>query len=485
MKFKKINKLLPITLLLGCNLAPEHELPEVNIPCNWHSVKNEEWISSSPTNRLWWENFNDPILSSLIDRAGTKNLDLQIAATRILQVRREKKGKAFENYPHIDGSVAFGHVYNQRSILDSLLKHAVKDNARGSNRINTDFLEVGFDAEWEIDFFGRIAHELKALNAKIESAEESLCDLWVTLTAEIARNYIELRSAQQRLDLLEENISVHEDLLYLHKVLENIGQISAIDTGALQEALYQIKQQKPLLDLSIAKSIHHLSILLGQSPHELFEELQNPLPIPCLPTEKTIGVPSELLRRRPDIRKAEKDLAAATERVSSAIAALFPRFSIRGFIGDVSTCIRTLLNPSSGTWFAESQLLLPIFNSRLLQQDVDVSKLNRQEAFYNYQKAVYLALEETENAIASFNSDQEKLDLQTLSLYETQKNLDLTKMLYDVGDKDYITVQEKRRSYLTARDNLLQSQVALLMDYISIYKAIGGGWEEDCNESNL
>ena len=268
-------------------------------------------------------------------------------------------------------------------------------------------------------------------------------------------------------------------------MLENIGQISAIDTGALQEALYQIKQQKPLLDLSIAKSIHHLSILLGQSPHELFEELQKPFPIPCLPTEKTIGVPSELLRRRPDIRKAEKDLAVATERVSSAIAALFPRFSIRGFIGDVSTCIKTLLNPSSGTWFAESQLLLPIFNSRLLQQDVDVSKLNRQEAFYNYQKAVYQALEETENAIASFNSDQEKLDLQTLSLYETQKNLDLTKMLYDVRDKDYITVQEKRRSYLTARDNLLQSQVALLMDYISIYKAIGGGWEEDCNESNL
>lgn len=457
-------------VLLGCTVGPKYEPPSMEIPCEWHSPASEGMqIEPQDDCFLWWESLNDPILNSLIERASCQNLDLHIAATRILEARLEEKGGQASLYPHLDASAAYGHVqYNQKTlnkILGDCCRH------KGSESKNLNFFEFGFDAEWELDLFGMRAHEIKALKAKIESSRESFCQLWVTLSAEVAKNYIELRSLQLRLAVLNKNINVQKDNLSLTESLIQGGFAGTIDQKQAEAQLSQLVAQEPQIKLSIDKAIHRLSILLGYPPGELFSELYEPCVLPSLPCQKPIGIPSELLRRRPDIRKAERDLAAATEQVGVAVAALFPRLSLTGFIGDLGT-----MSSNGFTWFASPQLLLPIFNSKLLKQDVEFNKIKTRQAYYEYQKIVLEALEEAENAIASFHYELERNHQLGQAWKANQETYELTFQLYEKGFKNYVDVLDINRSLLAAEEAYLQSQSELLYHYVALYKALGGGW---------
>jgi NodT family efflux transporter outer membrane factor (OMF) lipoprotein len=308
-------------------------------------------------------------------------------------------------------------------------------------------------------------------------AEESLCDVWVTLSAEVARNYIELRGLQLRKQLILKNISSQQDSVQLTQELIEIGSASTIDLLQTEEQLSLLIAQKPLIDLSIDKAIHRLSLLLGYAPGELFSELCASGDLPRLPNEKPIGLPSDLLRRRPDIRRAERNLAAATESFGSAIAALFPRLSLYGFVGEINTRLKSLTNGQGVAWFAAPQLLFPIFNSRLLKQDVEASKIQAHQALFEYQKTVLDALEEVENAIASFRYEFERNEQLDHARHTDQMASQLTLQLYQKGIKDYLAVQIANRSLLAVEDTHIQSRIALLLHYVSLYKALGGGWD--------
>ena len=330
----------------------------------------------------------------------------------------------------------------------------------------------------EIDLFGMKKHEINALKAKIDSSEAEFCHIRITLSAEVARNYIELRGLQQRLKVMARDIDAQKETLQLTTNLIDFGFADAVDQMQAEEQLSLLSAQKPQIELSIHKTIHRLSLLLGYTPGHLFDELCEPCMLPSLPCETPIGIPSELLRRRPDIRKAERELAAATELVGSAVAALFPRLSLQGFIGDIST-----LCSGSFTWFADSQVLFPIFNSKLLEQDVAINKIKAGQALYEYKKTVLAALEEAENAIASFHYERER-NRSLKQAQETSKEAyELALQLYRSGFKDYLEVLITHRSLLSAEDAYLQSQMELLFHYISLYKAIGGGWNviEPCD----
>ncbi|HEV8051667.1 MAG TPA: TolC family protein, partial [Parachlamydiaceae bacterium] len=238
--------------------------------------------------------------------------------------------------------------------------------------------------------------------------------------------------------------------------------------------------QKPQLEYLIDRSVNHLSILLGNLPGDLYCELAETMPLPILPCYQPMGIPSELLRRRPDIRKAERDLAAATEEVGTAIAALFPRISLTGFIGDITT----FCTSGSLTGFVGPQLLLPIFNSRLLKQDVCLNKIKVGQAFLQYQKTVLEALEETENAISAFHNELEKKELLKRLKISSEEAYQLSMQLYQSGLKNYLEVQLAQRSYLGAESALLQSQIDGLVNYIALYKALGGGWDRFSCELN-
>jgi outer membrane protein, multidrug efflux system len=468
--------LLPL-ICLGCvTVGPKYTPPSLDAPCEWHS---EPAVGMGEEKELdcfvWWESLQDPVLDSLIERAASQNLDLYIAANRILEARLEKKGGDASLYPHLDGSAAYGHVqYNQKT-----LDHIVGcENHKASNHKNLNFFEVGFDAEWEIDFFGKQAHEIEALKAKIEASKEEFSQLWVTLSADVARNYIELRHLQQQLEVIDKNITDQKDHLKLTQSLIQAGFAGANDERQAEEQLNTLVAEKPQIVFGIYKAIHRLSILLGYPPGELFAELNQPAALPCLPEEMPLGIPSELLRRRPDIRKAERDLAAATERVGSAVAARFPRISLSGFIGELGT-----LHSNGLAWFAGPQLLTPIFNSKMLKQDVEFNKIQAQQAMYEYQKTVLSALEEAENAIASFRYEWERNIHLREALQSSRKAYELTDQLYKKGFKSYFDVLIANRSRLTAEEAYLQSQSDLLLHYISLYKALGGAWNNSSQES--
>lgn len=463
----------------GCSLGPVYEEPQMEMPSMWHSDVPGRFHTSSSEDLIWWECLQDATLNALISCAATQNLDLQIAAIRVLQARAAVTGKKADLYPRIDGSVNSGHIlYSQDAMANGLLSTTLPLASHHHKR-KVDFYEFGFDAQWEIDLFGLTAHEISALRAQEEAVQESLCAIWVTLSAEIAKNYIELRGLQQRLEIAKRNIDVQTEVLQLTEELIDRGVVNESDYRSAQAEWNALKGELPLIELNMARASHRLSILLGLAPGDLCDGLSASNPLPCLPAACAIGMPSELLRRRPDIRKAERELAAATERVGSAIAALFPRFSLRGFLGDISTHAGSIFNPSSATAFVGPQLLVPIFNSRLLLQDVNYNKRATQEALLIYQKTVLEALEESENAIASFHFEEQRQLFLSEAHQKHLKALELAESLYQNGVIDSFALIKAKKAALLAEQSQLQSQIELLINYVSIYKALGGSWGRD------
>ncbi len=474
MKMLSVRSLLLVAGLTGCSVGPRYVPPEIEVPCTWHSEVPEGMNEEISDNNIWWENLQDPLLNELIALAANQNLDLYIAATRVLQARTEANGKKGDLFPHIDGSVTGGHVYYSKdALINGLLGTACPIRRKHVKR-NVNFFELGFDVEWEIDFFGKTAHDISALQAQEEATQEELCGVWVTLSAEIAKNYIELRGFQQRLHSNQRSIQTQEYAVKLTQELIERGILNNGDLSKTEAEWSNLKAENPLIELNIHRAIHRLSILLGYAPGDLFECLQVASGLPQLPLEQPIGMPSDLLRRRPDIRKAERELAAATERVGSAIAGLFPRFSLNGFIGDITTNAGSLFKPASATWFAAPQLLIPIFNSRLLMQDVDYNKIATQQAIYNYQKKVLDALEESENAIASYRYQDERSKHLAEAYQKYNKAFEFSQELYHQGITDYLAVITSEKALSLSEGVLIQSQVEQLLNYVSLYKALGG-----------
>lgn len=475
MKKQYSSYLMFCSLLSGCTVGPVYTPPEDATPAEWHSHIPSEMNSCSPDDLVWWENLQDPLLNQLIENAASQNLDLQIAATRVLQARTEANAKKADLYPHIDGSVNYGHAsYNKNALINGLLG---KSKSCHHGRRNINYYEIGFDVEWEIDLFGMTKHEIAAMKAHEEAVQESLCSIWVTLSAEIAKNYIEMRSLQARLEILQRTIKAQDEAIDLTQELLSRGVVNEIELGKAEAESSILRAQAPILEMGIDRAIHRLSILLGYTPGELYECLIVASSLPRLPTEMPIGMPSELLRRRPDIRKAERELAVATERVGSAVAGLFPRFSLNGFLGEISTHAGSLFKPASAIWVAGPQLLIPVFNSRLLMQDVEYNKIATQEALYNYQKVVLEALEETENAIASYRYESERFKNLDDAYTKYQKNEQQARQLYQEGVHDNLMVIEATKSVLNSEDVVVQSQTNLLLNYVYLYKALGGTWE--------
>lgn len=466
-----------LMMAMGCTLTPHYcQPPEMNVPTNWHSEPSEGTTHSPSDCFIWWQSLNDPLLNDLMECAAQQNLDLFIAGTRVLEARLAATGKTAELYPHVDGSLTAGHLqYNKKALINKFLgKHCSSHDH--SQKRNLNFFEIGFDATWEIDLFGFHQYENNAAQAKVESSEAKLHDIWVSLAAEIARNYIELRSAQQERELIFQQIENQQETLLLTQELLEIEIASAIDVQQAQEQLNILSAETPLVALRIDKAIHRLSILLGYGPGDLNVELCESRPLPLLPFEKPIGIPSDLLRKRPDIRLAERELAAATESVGSAVAALFPRLSLYGFIGDIGASLRSLTNGTGATWFAAPQLLFPIFNSRLLTQDVKLNKIRAQQALFQYQKTVLEALEEAENAIASLRYAMERNAYLTQAQQAKEETYLLTEELFHRGIKDYLELLAVQRQILMGNKISLQNQTHLLLHYVALYKALGGEW---------
>lgn len=462
-------------LLTGCLVGPNYEPPQMEIPCEWHTPTSEGINEASPDYVLWWKTLKDPILDSLIERAALQNLDMQAAAARIMEARAEKKSSIADLFPYLNGSVSYNHVYfSKDAILNSILSSTVPTVPF---KRNSDFFEAGFDAEWEIDLFGGLRREVRARQALLEKYEENLRDTWVSLTAEVARTYVELRGYQYRLAIIHNNIEAQSTSAHIIKdKLEN-GMASQLDMGRVEEQLYALQARQPLLELSKNKAIHRISILLGFPPGILYAELDPPKNLPELPYDKPIGIPSELLRRRPDIRKAERNLAADTEFIGSAVANLFPRLTLIGFIGQISTQLDTFTSSQSTAWFLSNALTFPILNAGKIVQEIKIREAKAQQSLIEYKKTVLLALEEAENAIAAFHNEMMRNYFLLKALQTNRETYKHARDLYDKGFQDYLSVTDAHRTLLASEDAYAQSKIDLLSHFVALYKALGGGWQ--------
>ncbi len=456
-----------LLLLSGCSLQEPYRFPELDIPCEWQTKLPDEEHDECFN---WWNHLNDPMLSALMLMASEGNLDLQIGMMRVLQARTEANGKYGDLYPRLDGSFNCGHVSFNKKILDSLVRKSCLNNS------SLSFFEIGFDAEWELDFFGKTQYDIAAAKAHAEGIEEDLSGVWVTVSAEIARNYVELRGLQSRRELLLERVEIGSQELTLNEELKSRGLIKTQDLNQLIANQSTLEAELPNLQLNISKAINRISILLGYNPGDLAEYLScyQPIDVPCT---APIGLPSELLQRRPDIRKAERELASATEKIGSAIASLFPRFSLWGFVGDISTKGGTLFDSSSFTWGVGPSVVVPIFNSKLLLQDVEYNKLATQEALYNYQKTVLEALEEAENAIAAYSAGETTLDHIRKASQVIQESEAQEAELKAKGVSSTLSLITVRKQALLAKDQEIQEVTSQLIRYITVYKTLGGAWE--------
>lgn len=466
---KRLLLLLSLSLV-GCTVGPHYVAPDMEVPCAWSPENAAELSEQSVDNFRWWESFNDPVLNSLIEMAAQQNLGLHLAMTRIMEARRTLKGGKTSAYPHVDGSVAYSYANFNQKTLDRIL--GIQER-RNKGRRHVDIFEAGFDAQWELDLFGMNKHRSAALEAMAEVSEEDFSNAWVTLSAEIARSYIELRGLQLRFEILNNNIESQKETQQLTSSLIAGGFAGSLEQAQVDEELNLLHSEQPQLKSLIEKNIHHLSILLGYLPRELICQLSVRSPLPDLPANRPIGMPAELLLRRPDIRKAERELAAATAEVGVAMAALYPRLSITGFLGDITTaCTKGNL-----VGLGSPQLILPLFNSKLLQDDVCLNKIKVKQALIRYQQTVLEALEETENAITAFHYELEKAQYLEHSKNASQNAHDQISQLYQNGLKSYLEVQTAHRTYLAAEGAFLQGQIDVLLNYISLYKALGGGWD--------
>jgi NodT family efflux transporter outer membrane factor (OMF) lipoprotein len=414
----------------------------------------------------WWTVFDDPKLISLIEQAFGSNLDLRIAASRIRQARASRGIAVSGIGPTVDASGSLRR--SEASSADSDMRSPTRNN-----------YQVGFDAGWEIDIFGGARRGIEVADAELQGAVENRRDVLVTLAAEVARNYIDLRTYQQRLAIARKNLEAQKHSANLTRIRFEGGFVSGLDVANADASVATTEAQIPLIESSARQTIYALSVLLDRDPGALIPELSKAEDIPATPPAVPIGVPSDLLRRRPDIRQAEADIHAATAQIGVATADLFPRVSIGGSIGWQASDTGDLFNPLSRFWSLGPSVSWNLFQTGRTLSNIELQKALQEQSILTYRKTVLTAIQEVENAlIASAKEQQHRKSLQS-AVAANRKAADLATQLYTEGHTDFLNVLSAQRSLYSSEDALAQSTQAMAVDLIALYKALGGGWEEE------
>jgi NodT family efflux transporter outer membrane factor (OMF) lipoprotein len=344
----------------------------------------------------------------------------------------------------------------------------------------TDLYQAGFDANWEIDLFGRVRRSIEAAEADVAAAVEDRRDALVTLLSEVARNYVELRSFQRRLDIARANLKAQQDTLDLTNARFKANLISDLDVARADAQVATTAAQIPALEAQRNTAAHRLGVLLGQPPASLLDELIGPAAdtaIPVGPPEVPPGLPSDLLRRRPDVRRAERQLAAATARVGVATADLFPRFSLTGSLGLQSDTFRDLGDSGSRFYSIGPSVSWPIFDAGRIRAQVRAENARQEAAVVTYEQSVLTALEDVENALVNHGKEQQRRDALRRAVAANRRSVEMATQLYDRGLTDFLDVLEAQRALFASEDALAQSDRTISTSLVALYKALGGGWE--------
>ncbi|MGE0251718.1 MAG: efflux transporter outer membrane subunit [Dongiaceae bacterium] len=460
---------LAVFLLCACSLTPHWLAPDVNTPKNFSEKLPPEIKISHAKLEKWWESFEDPVLTRVLDQALKSNLDLKIAAARIREVRAVSNIAYGDLFPTID---ATGAAVRRRGS-----ENAFSGSGATSGQV-TNLYSAGFDASWELDFFGQNRSALAAARADAKAAEEAYRNTMVSMLAEVARVYVNIRSLQKRLDLNANNIDAAKKTLDLTTQRVEVGLSPDTDRTRAQALLSGLEAQRPQLEAALKQESNNLMVLLGKQPGVIDFELQQKQPIPEADGVIPAGLPSDLLQRRPDIRQAERALEGESERIGVARADWFPRFSLTGTFALQSQRTSNLFDFGSRAFSVGPGVVWNVFDAGRIRNNIKAQTARQEQALSFYEKTVLQAFADVETSVASYSKELERRGALTDTVIANQRTTSLNKQLYEQGLTDFLSVLDSERELNASRDALAVSTQQATLNLIALYKALGGGWEE-------
>ena len=456
-------------LSTGCMVGPRYSRPAVITPPGF--VNAAEASAVLPLETLWWKTFHDAELDSLIARGIGANLDLEQASARVAQARASAGVARSQLAP--DSNLTGGATRDRQRFFTG-----IRPNGSPELRaVNFKDFVANFDASWEIDLWGRIRSRYHAALYDLAAQEQDRRDVLILLLSEIGRNYAELRGAQLRLDIAARNQRDESNIVSLTEIRAAAGLATERDVSQAKAALASLEATIPPLQSSFLVSLHRLGVLLGLQPEALRSELSVVAALPEAVNPVGTGVPSALLERRPDIRRAEAQLQAATARIGVAKADYFPRITIKASGGRDANQFQDLSLGASSIFGIGPSFSVPLFNAGRIRSNVRLERARAQEAGTKFRASVLNALEESENALARLAQEQSRAAKLQIEVDQEKTVLLLSQVQYKAGLVDFTTVLTAERDLQTAEDQIAQSRVAQTTNLIAVYKALGGGWE--------
>ena len=483
-------------LLGGCNpVGPDFARPNPDSTYSWLSGNGRKPspAKSAPVDRPvdpnWWTLFNDAILTSLEQRVAAGNLDLQAAAFRLSESRAQLGVAQAAQFPLSHANAAFTRTKasnnGQFAIAPDALgargaSGSTAGGLSGTHRLNPfDVFQVGFDASWEVDLWGGVRRSVESASALVEAAAEARRSILLSTMAEVARDYIALRGTQAQLHIARDSVKTSRQSLSLTQQRAAGGVTTDLDVANASAQLRNISAQIPRLEQQESAGINALSLLLGQPPNALRAELETAKPVPPVPPKVPVGIPSELARRRPDIREAEARLHAATADIGVAIADFYPSVKISGSIGLQSIQFARLFDLNSHMFSAGPGISIPLFEGGRLKATLRFREAAQQEAAINYQRTVLRAWHEVDDALTAFATEQARREQLRLAETDNRRALGLAQSRYQQGVADFLAVLDAERNLLATQQQLADSTTTISSNLVALYKALGGGWEEN------
>jgi NodT family efflux transporter outer membrane factor (OMF) lipoprotein len=449
-------------LLVGCaSVGPNYVAP-LSQPTVLPEARDPAFSAESPVG-AWWAQFDDPVLEQLVRDSLVANYDVRIAVARVQEARAVFVERRLDQAPHVTAEGSYTRSHEQSSSADG-------------QRVLSESATLGFDAGWELDLFGRQRRAAQAARADLEAEQAGLDDAQVTVAAEVARNYFELRGTQKRIEVARTTLDNLRDTQRLTETRWNLGSGSELDVQSSRARLKAIEADIPLLEVAQAQYRRRLAVLLGRAPDSLDETLA-PRPTPAYARALALGDSAQLLRQRPDVREAERRLAAATARVGVATADLFPRISLSGFVGFLSGDVASLTASGSKAWSVTPSISWAAFDFGTVRARLRASKAQADGVLAQYEQSVLLALEDTENALTAYSRQQARLAIVVDQAEAARRAEALAQIRYREGSEDFLTLLDAQRTRLTADDALAQAEASVNVGVVAVYKALGG-WRQ-------
>ncbi len=489
-----------LALTLGaCTVGPNFTTPEWLSPASWFAKKAEpiprepSMPIAEPADPDWWNLFHDAELTALEHRVAGENLDVQVATARLAESRAQLGIAGAAQFPTFNANGSYtrtksSNVGEFANAPNPLGANGASGNTAGglkSSVLNPfDVYQVGFDASWELDLWGKVRRSVEAANATVEASAEARRAALVSSLAEVARDYIQLRGNQALVKIAQDNVRTAQQNLQLTQQRASGGVTTDLDV-ANAAALYRTTAAEiPRLEQQVSENINAISLLLGQPPNALQAELIAAKPVPPLPPRIPVGLPSELARRRPDIRLAEAQLHAATADIGVAVASFYPSVTLSASIGLQALQPWQMFSFNARQFSGGPGITIPIFQGGVLRATLELSKAQQQEAAINYQKVVLSAWHDVDNALTAYQTEQARRDQLIQAVAQNQRALGLAQSRYQDGVADFLQVLTAQQNLLSTQQQLALATTNVSANLVAVYKALGGGWETQMPAAN-